>query len=282
MPNPEIAPPPPAAEPAAPAAPINNVAPQDNVDDQAPIDNAAPPAPSDDQPAPEAPPTPEPEPSYVVELRQTVNDLKEQLETRLKEKPPEQPAAPAYQEPTPQDWLEIERGFGFSRGKDETSGQEFVNIEPRKTIEGMRRMVTAAMANLEKKFSEQLHGNVSDIRFNAVVEDMAGKHVDIRQHLPEIKEYLKRYEPQDRSNPKFIEDGLWWARGKKSKAAVAAANDSTRRNVRVVTPANNRGTGKAPGGGAALTEAERKMIQDGHFASEKELNDWKKADMSKI
>jgi hypothetical protein len=120
------------------------------------------------------------------------------------------------------------------------------------------------------------------MRFETAVTELEAKYPDIRKHAAAIKnEYLKkRYQPKDFSNPDFIVDGLYWARGKAGTQAPQVA--STKKNVRVVMPASANKNGKPVGSLKPLSPFQKQMINDGTFKDEKELRAWEKADLSRV
>lgn len=235
------------------------------------------------QETPENPdPTPDPVESHpkFQEMMQTVADLQEQLKIRAEEQPGKKEQEPP-RERTPQEWAEVERGWGFSRGKNE-DGTEFINVDPRKMIERMNVMANQLLDITRKERDEAVHGSTSEIRFNTVVDDMAKKTPDLKQYSDAIRDYLKkRYQPKDFSNPDFIMDGYFWAKGKGMKNVVKRVEQGQERNRKIIKPASPANNGKAPGD-APLTAQERKLIADGVYKDEAELRRWKKADLSRI
>lgn len=227
--------------------------------------------------------TTEAEPEYVTKLRAEYDAKIAELEGRIQPKGQEQDKkeAPAPQrERTPQEWTDIEKTWGFhtSKSKKEDGSEETVlNINPRQFCERMNAFGNTIFAEVEK----MIHGSTVDMRLETALSDMAKKEPDIRQYSDAIKEYLnQRYLPKDQSNQKFIQDALWWAKGRGMKNVLKKAEDKRIQNRKIVVPASPNKGGK-PGAPTVLS-ARQKADAQRLGMSEKEYIQSMKMDLSKL
>lgn len=219
------------------------------------------PAPSDEPPA------------YVKDLQ----DRLEKAEKALAVKATDQPTPKDQGSPTPEFFEQMKKDLGLSKTKDE-SGQEITSLNPDQLTKGLlnfgREILAAAKAHAES----MVHGSTSEIRTDAILSELSVKTPDIRRYTPQIKEYIKaRYQPKDFSNPTFIMDGYYWAKG---KGGPAPAANGDRSKVRVITPSRVT-PGNKTGSAKPLGTIERSMIGK-EFRDEKELRAFRDADLSKL
>lgn len=221
--------------------------------------------------------TPE-EPAYVREMRDQITALQDQLKTRAGNV--DQPKAPEPVQPmTEEKWVEFEKSLGFVRSRSE-DGQETINVNPRTFAQSQREMLAYVLAEAKKYADEQVHGNTSEIKFNAVLEQLSAKTPDVKNYSKAIQEYLsKRYQAKDRSNPEFMMDGYWWAKAQnRSNTPKPAGGPPPKR--RIVSPARPGGNGNANNKPVALTAFERQQIKEGFFKDEAELLAYKRKNLS--
>lgn len=178
--------------------------------------------------------------------------------TRLKDMPPEQ------RQETLKGW-----GITQSKRKNPDTGEEesYTNMDPEAFVEAVVGRLGMVL-DMAKSYADQtIHGNTSEIRFDTVLSSMEKKagFQDIRQYSEAVRQYLKdRYQPKDHSNPKFIEDGYFWAKGKNLKNAVKKAIQSTDRNKRIVKPASGGAPAPKPSGKLTpetMTNEQRRLAE---------------------
>lgn len=226
-------------------------------------------------------PATEEKPAYVLELEKRLEEAESIIKSRAESQP-----KPAEEKPFVMDdkWLDEQAGhFGFRTFKDEETGKEVTSMSPRQFMKEIFGLVKHAVGEARKYTDETVHGNVSDMRFETVLSDLERKHPDIRKYASAIKgDYLKkRYQPKDFSNPDFIMDGYYWAKGR--GPAPAAPVNTTKRNVKVMTPAPaGKGGGQPQGKNTPLGANARQMIASGMFKDEAEYRAWAKADLKKL
>jgi|ERR1051326_1156172 hypothetical protein len=196
-------------------------------------------APEDGEPA--ADPADQ-EPAFVREMRAEIQDLRDQLKTRAEKSAEEVPPAP-QKPPTPEEWRDIEKAWGFHRSKDEGTGEEIINIDPRRLVETFAQRMGYLRDQIYAEIDKRIHGNTSEIRFESTLANLEkGKYPDIRQFSDAIKKYLNsRYHPSAQSNPEFVEDGYFWAKGKGLKNVVKNLQNARERNMRIVKPSGGPG-----------------------------------------
>lgn len=223
-----------------------------------------------------APAAPE-EPPYVLELREKLAAMEEKLGARAEAQSPKEP------EPTKltEEWFkENEKHWGFQTVKDEETGKDVTTFNQRTFLTEQMNFGRWVLAEARKYADQVVHGNVSDIRFEAALADLERKHPDIRQHATNIKDYLKkRYQPKDMSNPEFMIDGYRWSKG---GASPARSGQPPKRNAKVsLAPANRSGR---PGDfkQAPLGPIARRQIASGEFKDEAEYRAWQRSNMAKV
>jgi hypothetical protein len=218
---------------------------------------------------PDETPTPDPRDEKIAALEASIEEIKAAQTPKGSEQPKETPSEQP-KDLTPDQWVEAEKGWGFARNKNAETGEESLAIDPRKLLMRISASLDNAVLRAQQYTDKLVHGNVSDIRFDSVMGGMEKKpgFTDIRQYSEAVRGYMKdRYDPKDHSNPKFIEDGYYWAKGKNLKNAVKKAVDSTVRNKTIVKPAGAGSPPSTPKGKltvAAMT-AEQKNIAEQTF-----------------
>jgi hypothetical protein len=245
-------------------------------------------------PEPGAEPTPEPgaesepEPGAEPEIlpaeeplsprEQAMADRLEKLEKALETKAEPQPEPAKGGGFTPEFSSQLQKDFGFTRVKGE-DGQEVTSISPEQFAKGMFNAMGEVLKMARDHAESLVHGTTSEIRVDSVISDMAVKTPDIRRYAPQIKEYLKkRYSPKDHSNPDYIMDGYYRAKG---MGPTSPAPASDRSKVRIMTPAPSNRPGK-PVAGKPLGPVARKLIESGQFKDEAEYRAWAGSDVSKL
>jgi hypothetical protein len=237
------------------------------------VHETTPPVEGEQAPTEESPAV-DPRDEKIAALEAKFEEMRLAQEAKGEEKPPV-PASEAPKEMTPQQWEEAEKGWGFARSKNPDTGEESLSIDPKKLLMRISASMDAVVARANEYTDKLVHGNVSDIRFDSVLGGMEKKSgfTDIRQYSEAVKQYLKeRYNPKDHSNPRFIEDGYFWAKGKNMKNAVKKAAAGMERNKTIVKPA---GAGAPPAAkGGKLTVAS--MNQEQRHLAEQTFRDMPK------
>lgn len=210
--------------------------------------------------------------SQNAQLQARLEELSEKLESKAGDQPDEgegdKPPAPRA-EPTPEEWSKIEKDWGFVRAKDENN-LDVVQVDPQKIIKSFVSRMDYLFAEAKKYADSVVHGNTSDIRFDAVLTDMAAKpgFQDIRSYSDAIRKTMNtRYMPKDRSNPKFIEAAYFEAKGRNQKNVLKQVKDGKEIKRTIVRP--GQPSGGAPSRGGRLTPetmtAEQKKIAEATF-----------------
>lgn len=244
--------------------PVMADAPADRIPTAEPLDGAVIETNEPEPVVPDA--TPEPvEPPYVAELKRGLEDARRELET-LKGTP-KADAPVTASEPTPEQWDNIEKGFGFTvqeHKNEDGSISKSLNVNPRLLIKTMFSQLDVMAANLRKEFDGRLHENTADSRMDRAYFDMekrtANPLTDIRQHAPEIKKFLQDFyngQPQKWSDPKILEAAYWHSVGVKARAKAA---NPTKTDIKVIHPNAPRPVAKTSNA-APITAQERMMMR---------------------
>ncbi len=224
-------------------------------------------------------PEPPAEPEYVQQLKaelQEMREWKEQQEAAARKKPEgQQPqGVEKPREYTPQEWAHIEGAWGFQRGKDETTGTEYINVDPRKMVTQIDNAINWAVKRAVELSSGMVHENIGAMRVDSIMNEMTrkatGQFRDIAQYSGAIKEFLKKnYHPQDHANEQNIEVAYWYAKGRNMKNVVKQVEQSRERNKKVVQPASPSGSSKPA---SLLTNQEREAAKAAGMSEQ----DWKR------
>lgn len=217
------------------------------------------------------------EPPYVLEMREQIAEMREKMEAKAETQEPKDQQPPKLTE----EWFkENEKHWGFATVKDEETGKDVTTFNQRQFLTEQMNYGRWLLSEARAYADKVVHGNVSDIRFEATLADLERKHPDIRQHATNIKDYLKkRYQPKDFANPEFMIDGYRWSKGGSSPARGA---QPPKRNAKVsLAPANRSGR---PGDlkQRPLGPIAKRQIASGEFKDEAEYRAWERANMTRV
>lgn len=168
-------------------------------------------------------------PDPLAEFTERMEKRFELLEKAVKP----QERAPAPVEPTEEQWAELE-----------TKTQM-----PRAGIKHVATMMERGLKAIERKFEERLSAFESEKVLETVSADPSFS--DAKTLKTEVQTYLKKFAPADRSDPELVKDAIIYARGLKSKAAIARAAKGQERNKHITGAARPA----SPNGGGNTAQA---------------------------